>query len=61
MAGTWKIERATRTATVVLEPFTRWSAADRRGVEEEALRLLAFAADAEDAGGERHAVRVLRP
>jgi len=58
VAGTWKIERATRTATVVLEPFTRWSAADRRGVEEEALRLLAFAADAED---ERHAVRVLRP
>ncbi|MCY1515724.1 Winged helix DNA-binding domain protein [compost metagenome] len=58
VAGTWKIERATRTATLVLEPFTRWSAADRRGVEEEALRLLAFATDAED---EQHAVRVLSP
>ncbi len=61
VAGTWKIERATQAATVVLEPFTRWSAADRRGVEEEALRLLAFAADAEDAQAERHAVRVLSP
>ncbi|MCY1369445.1 Winged helix DNA-binding domain protein [compost metagenome] len=61
VAGTWKIERATQAATVVLEPFTRWSAADRRGVEEEALRLLAFAADAEDAQAERHSVRVLSP
>jgi hypothetical protein len=41
---------------VVLEPFTRWSRADRLGVQEEAMQLLAFASDGE---GERHAVRVV--
>lgn len=56
VAGVWKIERAKHAATVVLEPFARWSRADRLGVQEEAMRLLAFASDAE---GERHAVRVL--
>jgi hypothetical protein len=56
VSGIWKIERAKNTATAVLEPFTRWSKADRLGVQEEAMRLLAFAADAE---GERHDVRVL--
>jgi hypothetical protein len=56
VAGTWKIERAKNTATVVLEPFTRWSKSDRLGVQEEAMRLLAFATDGE---GERHDVRVL--
>ena len=58
VAGTWKIERAKNTATVVLEPFARWSKADRLGVQEEAMRLLAFAADAEGEG-EQHDVRVL--
>lgn len=56
VAGVWKIERAKNTATVVLEPFTRWSKADRLGVQEGAMRLLAFATDGE---GERHDVRVL--
>ncbi|WP_307658926.1 DNA glycosylase AlkZ-like family protein [Variovorax paradoxus] len=57
VAGIWKIERAkNNAATVVLEPFTRWSKADRLGVEEEGMRLLAFAADGEE---ERHDVRVL--
>lgn len=57
VAGVWKIERAkNNAAAVVLEPFTRWPKAGRLGVEEEALRLLAFAADGED---ERHEVRVL--
>ncbi|MDR6888744.1 MULTISPECIES: winged helix DNA-binding domain-containing protein [Variovorax] len=56
VAGVWKIERAKNTATVLLEPFTRWSGSDRIGVQEEAMRLLAFAADGE---GERHEVRVL--
>ena len=56
VAGIWKIERAKNTATAVLEPFTRWSKADRLGAQEEAMRLLAFAADGE---GERHDVRVL--
>lgn len=55
VAGTWKIERDKRAATVALEAFTRWSKADRLGVEEEALRLLAFASDGE---GENHAVRL---
>ncbi|MDH6170614.1 hypothetical protein M2282_005789 [Variovorax boronicumulans] len=56
VAGTWKIERAKNAATVVLEPFTRWSKSDRLGVQEEAMRLLAFATDGE---GERHGIRVL--
>jgi hypothetical protein len=56
VAGVWKIQRAKNTAAVVLEPFTRWSKADRLGVQEEAMRLLAFAADGE---GERHDVRLL--
>jgi len=56
VAGVWKIERAKNAATVVLEPFARWSGADRLGVQEEAMRLLAFASDVD---GERHAVRVL--
>jgi hypothetical protein len=55
VAGTWKIERAKNAATVVLEPFSRWSQADRLAVQEEAMRLLAFAADGE---GERHDVRI---
>jgi len=59
VAGTWKIEReklkSRNTATVLLEPFGRWSKADRAGMEKEALDLLAFASDGE---GERHAVRV---
>ena len=56
VAGVWKIERAKNTATAVLEPFARWSKADRLGVQEEAMHLLAFASDGED---ERHAVRLL--
>lgn len=56
VAGTWKIERAKNAATVVLEPFTRWSRPDRLGVAEEAMSLLAFAAEDEQ---ERHDVRVL--
>jgi len=60
VAGVWKIERGKNRskkdiATVLLEPFGRWSKADRAGVEKEALDLLAFASDGE---GERHAVRV---
>ena len=35
--------------------FTRWSKADRIGVEQEGLDLLAFASDGE---GEHHAVRL---
>jgi len=59
VAGVWKIERAKNTATVVLEPFTRWSKADRLGVQEEAMRLLAFAAaDGDGDESERHAVRM---
>jgi hypothetical protein len=61
VAGAWKIERAKHTAAVLLEPFTRWSNADRLGVQEEAMRLLAFAADSEGEGrAERHEVRLLR-
>ena len=57
VAGVWKIEREKNKniATVLLEPFARWSKADRAAVESEALGLLAFASDGE---GERHAVRM---
>lgn len=60
VAGVWKIERdrnrsKKNIATVLLEPFGRWSKADRDGVEREALDLLAFSSDDE---GERHAVRL---
>jgi len=58
VAGTWKIERAKNAATVVLEPFTRWSKADRLGLQEEAMRLLAFATD-DEGQAERHDVRVV--
>lgn len=58
VAGVWKIERAKGAATVVLELFTRWSRAECLGVEEEALKLLAFTSDD---GNERHAVRGLTP
>jgi len=59
VAGVWKIERGKNegrnVANVLLEPFGRWSKADRAGVEQEALDLLAFTSDDE---GERHAVRL---
>lgn len=42
--ATWKIVRAGDRATLVVEPFTRLSTADKSAVAEEGGRLLAFAA-----------------
>jgi hypothetical protein len=49
VAGTWKIERARRRATLTMRPFGRLSAAARRELDAEAQALLAFVEeDAED-------------
>ncbi len=44
VAGTWKIHRRPGHATLAVERFSRWSAAERQGIEAEGLNLLAFAA-----------------
>ena len=48
VAGTWKLKREKREATLEIGPWERWAKADREAVAEEGERLLAFAAaDAE--------------
>ncbi|HEX8627662.1 MAG TPA: winged helix DNA-binding domain-containing protein [Catenuloplanes sp.] len=47
--GAWGIRRARGTATLRVEPFAPISGPDRAALEEEALRLLAFAAADADA------------
>jgi Winged helix DNA-binding domain len=50
----WSVEQAGSAATLVVTPFARLSAADRRAVADEGARLLTFvAADADD-----HDVRI---
>lgn len=44
VAGTWTIERARGSATLVVTPFGPLSGADREAVEDEGSALLAFAA-----------------
>ncbi len=41
----WKIVRARRSATIVIQPFVRLSAAERTALLEEGERLSAFVAD----------------
>lgn len=55
--ATWRIERAGRSATLVVETFERLRAGDRDSVAAEGERLLAFAAADADARGIRFAVR----
>ena len=55
VAGTWTIERARGSATLVVTPFGPLSGADREAVEDEGSALLAFAA----AEADDHDVRVL--
>jgi hypothetical protein len=43
-AGTWKIDRANGTATLMIEPFERLAKRDRTSLAEEGARLLAFVA-----------------
>ncbi|MFP2909152.1 winged helix DNA-binding domain-containing protein [Pyxidicoccus sp. 3LFB2] len=42
--GTWKLQQARGTATLVIEPFKRLSAQDRAALTDEGERLLTFAA-----------------
>jgi hypothetical protein len=42
VAGTWKVERTRRIATLVLEPFGRLTKAARKDLEREADALLGF-------------------
>jgi hypothetical protein len=43
VAGMWRIDRRKHGVTLIIEPFTTWSKADKAGVEDEGARLLAFA------------------
>ena len=53
VAGTWTIERARGSATLVVTPFGPLSGADREAVEDEGSALLAFAAAEADDGDVR--------
>jgi hypothetical protein len=44
VGGTWKLARERAAATLTIEPFAPLAAADRAALEEEGLRMLAFAA-----------------
>lgn len=41
-AGTWKIDRTKRAASLVLSPFTKLARSTRASLEEEGERLLSF-------------------
>ena len=49
VAGAWEIRREGGAATLHVQPFVQLDASDRREVEEEGARLLAFAAADADA------------
>ena len=57
VAGTWSIERAKGTATLVVSPFTTPTAARRDEITAEGARLLAFSAARTDG----HDVRIAAP
>jgi hypothetical protein len=44
LAGTWKLIRANKRATLRVVPLEKLKKADARAVEDEAARLLAFVA-----------------
>jgi hypothetical protein len=47
VAGTWKLQRDARSATLTLTPFKRLKPADRRALEREAELCLSVAAPAQ--------------
>jgi hypothetical protein len=55
--GTWRIERSRRAATLAIAPFRRLAKRDAAALQEEGLRLLAFAV----ADADRRDVRILPP
>lgn len=48
VAGTWDVEETKTAATLVIKPLVPLSPADRRDVEDEGARLLAFLAPGRD-------------
>jgi hypothetical protein len=54
VAGTYKVRLEDDDAVLQIAPFERVSTSDRASLEEEGMRLLAFAA----AGASTHEVRV---
>lgn len=56
VGGTWKLTRERIAATLVIEPFAPLSSPDRATLEEEGMRMLAFAAE-----GQAHDVRFASP
>jgi hypothetical protein len=57
VAGTWKVERAKRAATMVLEPFGRLAKQDREALTSEGKRLIRFQED----DVSKSVVRIARP
>lgn len=53
--GAWKVEKAGRTATLVVEPFEPLSARDREALAEEGERLIRFIEDGAEGVGIRFA------
>ncbi len=49
VAGTWRIEKDKRAATLLIEPFERLARRDRDGLVAEAERLISFV---EEGGGD---------
>lgn len=49
VCGTWKIEKAQRVATLVIEPFEPLAREDRDALAEEGERLVRFVGDAAEA------------
>jgi Winged helix DNA-binding domain len=48
VAGTWKIEKAKSTATLVVEPFGRLAGRDRKALAGEGEKLIRFVEDGTD-------------
>jgi len=47
-AGTWRIMRDGPRATITIAPFEPIAATERRALEDEAVRLLAFTTEGAD-------------
>ena len=57
VAGTWRVERSGRAATVTIQPWSTLSRAGRSGLEAEGARLLDLVAPQ----AETHDVRIMSP
>lgn len=50
VAGTWRVEKKGKRSTLVVEPFAKLAKRDRKLLEDEGERLLAFIAEDEASG-----------